>query len=241
MNFEYQEVDVEGMETLDVIANADKFNKWMFDTIHPYCKGKIIEIGSGIGNISRYFIENNEDITVTDIREVYVRALQKKFHGKACAIELMDLTDSDFESRYQNMLNTFDTVFALNVVEHISDDMLAIANCRKLLKEGGHLIILVPAYQGLYNQFDLELQHFRRYNKKMLASLFRRNRLEVIHQQYFNLVGIIGWFISGKLQKNKTIPGEQMKLYNSMVPLFKIFDKITFRRAGLSVICVGKK
>jgi 2-polyprenyl-3-methyl-5-hydroxy-6-metoxy-1,4-benzoquinol methylase len=51
------------------------------------------------------------------------------------------------------------------VVEHIKDDRLAIANCKKLLKKNGHLIILVPAYRYLYNEFDKELEYYRRYNK----------------------------------------------------------------------------
>jgi 2-polyprenyl-3-methyl-5-hydroxy-6-metoxy-1,4-benzoquinol methylase len=239
--FVYQEVDVEGMETLDVIAGADKFNRWMYDTINPYCKDRIIEIGSGIGNISKFFIDAQQDITLTDIRENYVAALKSKFEGKASAIELMDLTDPGFDSRYAHLINTFDTVFALNVVEHIKDDTLAIANCKKLLKKHGHLIILVPAYQSLYNQFDLELQHFKRYNKKTLGSLFTKNAIKVIHQQYFNVMGIFGWFISGKLQKNKTIPGGQMKLYNLLVPVFKLVDIVSFRSFGLSVVTVGKK
>lgn len=239
--FIYQEVDVEGMETLDVIAGANKFNKWMYDTIHPYCKGKIIEIGSGIGNISQYFVDAKEDITLTDIRQNYVDALKTKFENKTSGIELMDLTDDDFDNRYSHLLNSFDTVFALNVVEHIKEDKLAIANCNKLLKKNGHIIILVPAYQALYNQFDLELQHFKRYNKKTLGELFNENAVKVIKQQYFNVMGIFGWYISGKLQKNKTIPGGQMKLYNLLVPVFKLVDFFSFRSFGLSVITVGKK
>lgn len=239
--FVYQEVDVEGMETLDVIAGANKFNKWMYDTIHPYCKGKIIEIGSGIGNISQYFVDAKEDITLTDIRQNYVDALKAKFENKTSGIELMDLTDDNFDNRYSHLLNSFDTVFALNVVEHIKDDKLAIANCNKLLKKNGHIIILVPAYQALYNQFDLELQHFKRYNKKTLGALFNENAVNVLKQQYFNVMGIFGWYISGKLQKNKTIPGGQMKLYNLLVPIFKLVDFFSFRSFGLSVIAVGKK
>jgi len=41
--------DEKGYQTLEVIAKADKFNQWMFETIRPYCRGSILEIGSGIG------------------------------------------------------------------------------------------------------------------------------------------------------------------------------------------------
>ena len=46
-------IDEEGLETLNAIANANLFNEWMYSRIAPYCSGHILEIGSGIGNISR--------------------------------------------------------------------------------------------------------------------------------------------------------------------------------------------
>jgi hypothetical protein len=48
-------IDEMGLEILDTIGEVDKFNKWMYNTIVPYCKEEILEIGSGIGNISRFF------------------------------------------------------------------------------------------------------------------------------------------------------------------------------------------
>jgi len=54
-------------------------------------------------------------------------------------------------------------------------------------------------------------------------------------------MGIPGWYISGKLQKNKTIPKGQMSLYNKFVPVFKLVDKLLFNKVGLSVISVGIK
>ncbi len=54
-------------------------------------------------------------------------------------------------------------------------------------------------------------------------------------------MGIFAWFISGKMQGNKTIPSKQMNLYNTLVPVFKLADILSFRLVGLSVIIVGKK
>lgn len=137
-------------------------------------------------------------------------------------------------------MGKYDTVFALNVVEHIKDDLLALKNCKKLLKRGGHVVILVPAYQWLYNRFDKELEHYRRYTKNNLARLMADAKLLVIHSQYFNLAGMAGWFVSGKILKKKTIPKDQMSLYNKLVPIFKVVDKTLFNKVGLSVIAVGK-
>jgi hypothetical protein len=54
-------------------------------------------------------------------------------------------------------------------------------------------------------------------------------------------MGIFAWFVSGKLQKNNSIPAGQMRLYNMLVPVFKIIDILVFRICGLSTIVVGHK
>jgi 2-polyprenyl-3-methyl-5-hydroxy-6-metoxy-1,4-benzoquinol methylase len=242
-NFEFKPVDEEGLDILDVISTADRFNNWMYQTIKPYCSGQILEIGSGIGNISNYFLKDGFKIQLTDVRDNYCEQLKMKFslHSNLLGIENIDLVNQEFDTKYSAHLSKYNTVFALNVVEHIKDDNLAIANAKKLLTDGGQLIILVPAYQALYNQFDRTLEHYRRYTKKSLGTVFQNSHLNIVHSQYFNAVGIAGWYVSGKLQGNDTIPNNQMQLYNKLVPIFKFVDKMIFNLFGLSVVLIGRK
>lgn len=239
---EFKEVDQNGGDTLNVINDADKFNRWTYETISPFCKGNILEIGSGIGNISEFFLQEGASILLSDVRQGYCDELQQKFqsYSNLNGVELIDLVDPAFDKKFQALFGSFDSIFSLNVVEHIYDDNLAIKNAKKLLRKEGHLIILVPSYQGLYNGLDKDLDHYRRYNKKTLSVLFENNDLPIIKKQYFNFIGIFAWIISGKLQKNETIPEGQMRLYNAFVPVFKWIDRFVFRLAGLSTIVVGK-
>ncbi len=241
--FTFKPVDLEGADTLQILAKADLFNNWMYETIKPFVRGRVLEIGSGIGNISKFFVEAGFEIMLTDLREVYCQHLEEEFSSKpnVLGVATIDLTDPDFDTNYADYLGSFDTVFAMNVVEHIYDDALATANCHKLLRKDGHIIILVPAFQWLYNAFDNALEHYRRYNKARLNTLLTSNKFEIIHSQYFNAAGILGWFVSGKLMKNDTIPEGQMQLYNKLVPIFKLIDRIIFRSFGLSVVSVGVK
>ena len=116
--FTYKPLDAEGEKTLKTIALANHLNKWMYDSIKPFCKGKILEIGSGVGNISEYFINDKADILQTDIRDSYCDALREKFSGNETfrGIENMNLVDPEFDIRFGKHFNSFDTVFALNVV-----------------------------------------------------------------------------------------------------------------------------
>lgn len=239
-NFEFPELDEVGIETLDAISFAPNFNKYMFDTIQPYCKGSILEIGAGIGNISQHFIDQNADIFLSDIRDNYIEVLKSKYGDKASGIDKLDIADTNFDNTYHKYLNQFDSVFALNVVEHIQDDSLALKNISKLIKPGGTVIILVPAYNLLYNSFDKALEHYRRYTSKKLNKIVSEE-FEVLHSQYFNVFGILGWFVSGKILKKKTIPRNQMELYDRLIWLSKTLDKVVMNKIGLSVIAVAKK
>lgn len=241
--YAFKPVDTEGEDTLNTIALANHLNQWMYNSIKPFCKGKILEIGSGVGNISEYFLKNNATILLTDIRERYCESLRIKFSEKnsLLGIETMNLVDVDFDKKFEKYFGSFDSVFALNVVEHIFDDQLAVSNCYKLLKPGGHLLILVPAYQWLFNNFDIQLEHYRRYTRKRLESLYLSCNFSIQRSWYFNAAGIAGWYVSGKLQHHRIIPTWQIRLYNKLVVIFRLFDKIIFNSFGLSVITVGVK
>ena len=82
----------------------------------------------------------------------------------------------------------FDAVIALNVLEHIEDDRLAIARLAGLLKPGGLLILEVPQGPNVYDIYDAYLRHFRRYGRLEL----RRKCLElgIVPLE----VGAIGFF-----------------------------------------------
>lgn len=239
--FSFRELDEEGLETLEAISKANRFNQWMFDRIAPYCKGRILEIGSGIGNISKYHVEAGNDISLTDIRDNYIQFLENKFNQTQADIFKLDIVHKNFETAFSEHLESYDSVFSLNVVEHIKDDALAIRNIHKMLKKDGHIIILVPAYQALYNSFDVALEHYRRYTADSLSELIKNEGFELIKTNYFNAAGMAGWWFTGSILKKKTIPGGQMKLYNSLVPAFKILDKVVLNKVGLSTICVAKK
>lgn len=242
--FHYKELDEEGEITLDVLSSAGHLNRWMFETIRPYVsEGDLLEIGSGTGNISSIFLQNGYPISLSDIRPRYVKALQKKFSQEALlkSVYEIDLVDRDFDSIHKPLFNSFDTVFALNVIEHIQDHQQALENINKLLRAKGRFIMLVPAYESIYNRFDKELYHFRRYNRKSASRLFTDSGFNVLNSFYFNAAGIAGWVFFGGILKQRTINKDEVSVYNSLVPIFKIVDKMLLKRIGLSVVVVGEK
>ena len=229
-------------QTLAVISKAGRFNRWMYDTVSPYCHGRILEIGSGIGNISSFFVRDNFDITLSDIGDDYLEQLRDKFDNitNVRSILRLDLQQDNFHDAYQEIENFFDTIFLLNVLEHIGDDERAILNCKILLKKGGTLIVLVPAHPWLYARLDKELHHHRRYSLQQLKTLFNKTGLTVKKQFYFNASGIFAWMYA-KILGLSVVPQREMNGYDKIVPAAKVFDKISFGKIGLSAIIVGEK
>lgn len=230
--------DPVGEAALETISGLSHFNRWMYETIRPHCFGRMLEVGSGIGNLSQCFVDEGHDLVLSDLRTPYVRRLQQSFPGHD--VVSIDLVHARFADVYAHQLATFDTVFALNVVEHIADDVRALENCRRLVKPGGNVVILVPAYEWLHNELDVQLGHYRRYTRKTLVAAFERAGLEVTNTQYFNAVATLGWAVTGGLFARPEIPKAEATVFDRLVPLWKFADRLLAKRAGLSVIAVGR-
>ncbi len=231
-----------GHEALHSMSIAHAFNKWMYEAIKPYTKGEILEIGSGIGNISQFFIQHGYSITLSDIDPYYITYLQKAFQQVPGNKKILsvDLQKENFKHYYSELTEKFDTVFLLNVLEHLQDEASAIQNCRSLLKNGGILIILVPAYSILFSAMDKALYHYRRYTAKQLAGRIRNENFIIEKTFYFNALGIPAWLYA-KMMMYKTPPTGNMKFFDTLVPVGKILDKIFLHRFGLSAIAIAKK
>jgi SAM-dependent methyltransferase len=234
--------DVLGYETLKVFGKARNFNEWLYHQIESDCRGAILEIGSGIGNLSKFLLKNSFSVTLSDLRPEYVRFLKERFKydQRVEDIAHFDLVNPEFEGNNSNLLRRFDTIVALNVIEHIELDEIAIMNCRRMLKSGGRLIILVPAFQSLYNSLDHELGHHRRYSKDQLYKLLSINNFKVSKIKYFNCPAIFGWWFFGTLLKRKIVTEPQMNLYNKVTPVLRLLDWPLNHLLGLSIIAVGE-
>jgi SAM-dependent methyltransferase len=235
--------DLAGEQTLLALSKASAFNKWMSEQILPWTAGRLLEIGSGIGNLSEIFLRHDLKITLSDLNPKYIESLTKSFgqFPNCAGVELIDISDPYFEEKYKHHLSAFDSVVALNVIEHIENDHLAFSNCLRLLKPGGRGIFLVPAFNFLFNSFDQELGHYRRYTTRTLKEKMEQSGFRILHQQYFNMPAMLGWYLSGSLLKNKIIPENQLGIYNKLVPVFKVVDNLFRYRFGLSAIAVGEK
>lgn len=80
----------------------------------------------------------------------------------------------------------YDLVAVLDVVEHIADDVGALAAMRECLAPGGKILIAVPAHQWMWSAHDEVNHHQRRYSKKTLAAAITAAGLRPRKLGYFN-------------------------------------------------------
>ncbi|MBB3694749.1 bifunctional 2-polyprenyl-6-hydroxyphenol methylase/3-demethylubiquinol 3-O-methyltransferase UbiG [Sphingomonas sp. BK580] len=80
----------------------------------------------------------------------------------------------------------YDLVAVLDVVEHIEDDVAALAAMRACLRPGGKILIAVPAHQWMWSAHDVVNHHHRRYSKPTLVRAIRAAGLKERGLTYFN-------------------------------------------------------
>ncbi len=137
---------------------------------------KIIEIGAGTGNVSRYLKENGyENISVG---EMHLNGLKyAKSYGMEDCYQF-DLLNTPFE-------NEFDVVNMFDVLEHIEDDDKALENVYKMLNNDGKITMTVPSHMWLWNRDDAIAGHKIRYTKQELIDKLEKNGFEIVQARYF--------------------------------------------------------
>lgn len=238
--------DYTGHANLEMISARSRFNEWMYKRIKAGLRekmGNILEVGSGLGTISEKLIRDmgpSSHITLTDISVRYVQLLSIKYSSfKNVSVSRMDLNTGEDYSKIG--YEKYDSIIAINVLEHVRDDQLALREIYKMLKAGGILVILVPCNKFLYNVIDKGLGHFRRYTKKELCSKINETSFTILCMQYFNTVGMVGWYLNGNVLKKAGISPTASKWFDRLVPLLDCFDRVTSNMTGLSLICHLKK
>lgn len=234
--------DYVGHENLELVSRSRRFNDWMYGEIKPVLHGDVLEVGSGIGTFSEKIIHDlpYSNITLTDSSLTYVRALEERFSNDNNIFSYK--LDLNCKGDYERIgYEKFDSILAINVLEHIENDDFALEELYKMLKSEGSLVVLVPCHKFLYNVIDTSIGHFRRYTEQDLESKARKAQFTIDRMFYFNMLGIVGWYINGNLGRNPKINSGAYKIFDKVVPLIKYSEKIIGKKMGLSLICYLKK
>jgi len=223
-----------GHFTLRVMERAGKYNRWIYDQLRPWLGKSILEVGSGVGNMTQFLLDS-ERVTASDINPLYLRELRRLFgRRRNFAMQYLDLqrAPEPGEERHESIV-------CLNVLEHIEDDVACLANLRDRLQPGGRLLLYVPATPRIYTEVDRKLGHFRRYLKEDLVAKLRRSGFVVEHARYHHCVGAIGWLLNGTVFRKKHIPASGAKMFDRLLPWLGMESRFE-SRFSMSLFAVAR-
>lgn len=227
-----------GPESLEALCAAPRFNRWMAETIEPYIGKDVMEVGAGIGNLTRFLVPRRERYIVTDIEGEHVARLRGRFHHRPnVQFRLVDLGKAEC---FQEFAGQIGSVVCLNVLEHIEDDAAGLRNIHSVLRPGGRAIILVPQGQEIFGTLDTAVGHHRRYSEAELREKMERAGLPVEKVIMFNRISRPAWYVSGRILKRKALGRGQMHVFDHFVWLWRRIDS-WLPWPSTSLIAIGVK
>ncbi|MDX9749892.1 MAG: class I SAM-dependent methyltransferase [Flavobacteriales bacterium] len=223
---------------LELFRHAVRWKRYFSGVLRPYVRGRVLDVGCGMGVNAEYlwnpavsaytFLEPDPDLLAQVNAHVSTPALRQA--------ERIRGTTADLEPG-----SRFDTVMYLDVLEHISDSHAELRRASDLLVPGGHLLVVVPAFNMLYSPFDKAIGHHRRYTRKLLRSELPSGTT-IVRARYLDCLGAL-LSLGNKLLLRNSAPTMAQVLFwdRTIVPMSRVVDPLMFRSFGRSLISVVRK
>lgn len=166
-------------------VNKVGFQKWMFEQYPFRAKMKVLELGSGRGELWNHYFENDRlqgyemDITLSDFSDGMVDYLRQSYSGKRISIKKIDILDIPFEE------DTFDLIVANSMLYHVKDIERALSEVRRVLKKDGEFYCSTLGMNGmmqyLYRALDeLDIP----YDHELNISFTLQNGMQILKKQF---------------------------------------------------------
>jgi SAM-dependent methyltransferase len=201
---------------------------------------RILDIGCGTGAnlemLSQFGEAEGVDVSADALAFCRQRGLQNVRQGEAEHLPFED--------------GSFDLVTALDVVEHLDDDVAGLSEMRRILRPGGYALLFVPAFMFLWGVQDDISHHRRRYTSATLQQAVGAAGLKIERFTYANIT-FFAPILFGRLlmratgfrpasENNLTIGGLNGTLGRILGAESSILRHVNLP-LGVSAICVARR
>lgn len=222
-------------DALEDLESARNYRDWLCSLGLPYFGDDVLEIGSGLGHYAADWADMGVNITASEADPTRLAALRERFANDQ-RVRVRELSVPIAET------GDYSTVVAYNVVEHIPDHVGALRSFAGLLRPGGAVVLIVPAFQFAMSEFDRAIGHQRRYRTAGLASALRRAQLKVERCHYINGPGLLAWYVTCRLLRGRPKQGPLLTAYDRLyVPAQRWIESKVTMPFGQSVFAVARK
>ncbi|HEV7897151.1 MAG TPA: class I SAM-dependent methyltransferase [Planosporangium sp.] len=219
---------------LEDLSDAVNYQRWLGDLARPFLGEDPIELGSGIGDYAAAWLSTVSRITVTEADDSRLKGLVERFADDPRVDVRPLFLPTDERAEHS-------AAVALNVLEHVEDDVVALRSIRELLRPGGAVVLIVPAFPSAMSRFDRTIGHYRRYTVASLRASLNGAGLEIEQLRYINPVGLIGWYAACRTLGLTPHNGPLVRMYDRMVvPLARRMERHWQPPFGQSVFAVAR-
>lgn len=223
-------------QVLEDLESAVNYRRWLCELARPHLGGDALEIGSGLGHYARTWLALGERVTASEGTAARVEALRARLAQAAPEVPVR-LLHAPVTERGE-----FSAVVACNVLEHIPDDVEALRSFKGLVRDGGRIVLIVPAFDLAMSAFDRAVGHQRRYTVPALRRVLSRAGLQVERIHYVNWLGLVAWVVMMKWLKGRPKDGPLLRLWDAVViPLVRFTERWVRPPFGQSVFAVAVK
>lgn len=224
---------------LELFAAARNWKAYLREQIAPYLRGRVLEVGAGMGTTTRALAGGRESEWVCVEPDPSLGARVREAIDAGTLPAHCHVTVGTLETAQLHGL--FDAVLYIDVLEHIEDDAGELARAIRLLSRGGHVVVLAPAHQWLYSPFDRAIGHFRRYNRRHLQGLPVPDAT-VVAAKYLDAAGLLA-SLGNRVMLRQAMPtAGQVKTWDRfLVPLSRAVDPVIRYSLGKSVLVIWQK
>jgi SAM-dependent methyltransferase len=221
-------------EVLEGLATAVNHRRWFVELALPYLGDNPIEIGSGLGDYVVEWAPHVPRFTATEADPDRLITLKERLAGES-NIEVRQMLLPHSEQ------GDYSAAVSYNVLEHIEDHVGALRSMRDLVRPGGLVVLIVPAFEFAMGPADIATGHVRRYTKKTMRAALVEAGLTVERLHYANALGLIGYYMATNVFRLMPKEGPMVKVYDTLVlPLTKAAEQLVRPPFGQSVFAVAR-
>ena len=200
----------------------------------------ILDVGAGSGFFSKYLLRSTTAKSAHCIDIGYPEDFERKYAGK-----------NIFFARSVDRIGA-DLILMMDVLEHVDDDLELLIKYVKMSPRGAKFLITVPAFEFMWSDHDVFLDHKRRYTLNQLKKVVNNSGLQINYlSYYFSIIFPIAFIVRmfsklrSKLSKSSLAKvSSQSSFINKLLTILCEFE-LRFMKynnvGGLTVICLAEK